>query len=739
MNRIKNSLVVLFLLVAFNVKAQTNVWPHEIKTEKGAVIIMYQPQPESLSGNVLEARAAVSVKTKNDKDPVFGAIWMSCRLNTDRETRKASLESIKVRDVRFPNNPDTSKIRTFKNIVETEVPKWNLVIDMDALASSLETENSVNQKAEKIKNDAPKIYYEKSTSVLIILDGPAKLQDIEKTGVKRIVNTPATILQDQDDKKYYLNGNGIWYASSTLESGWLKADKLPKAIKKISDDLIKSGAIANPDSVDNSVTPKIIVSTVPADLIQTDGDAQMTPISGTNLLYAKNSEDDIFMDISSQQYYIIVAGRWYKSSSMNGPWTFVSADNIPVDFANIPIGSEKDNVLANVAGTEQSISAKRDAQVPQTATVDRKTTSSSVSYDGEPKFEAVAGTNDLMYAVNTSSSVLKYQNRYYLVDKGIWFVANNPQGSWAVSTERPASVDNIEPESPVYNVKFVYIYESTPEVVYVGYTPGYMGCYVYGPTIVYGTGYYYQPWYGAYYYPRPVTYGLHVHYNPWTGWSVGVSMAIGGPYGWMAIGIHTYPPYWGPHYVGFYGPHGHYPPPYYHCNHHYGHSTVVINNVNVRNNNYHNRNNANISHHNMYKNQSGVRTSNVKNSNMPVNSSRGNNASKPSNMASNNNSRPNNVYADKSGNVYKGNSASSMEKHNGSNWEKPAANSPAQNMSGNQTQNNRANTSQMDRQVQSRNNSATSSQNFNSFQQQSGGFNRGGGGARSGGGGGRRR
>ena len=70
-------------------------------------------------------------------------------------------------------------------------------------------------------------------------------------------------------------------------------------------------------------------------------------------------------------------------------------------------------------------------------------------------------------------------------------------------------------------MKYVYVYDSTPSVVYVGYTPGYVGCYPWGPTVVWGTGYAYRPWYGAYYYPRPVTWGIGVSYNPWTGWSMG--------------------------------------------------------------------------------------------------------------------------------------------------------------------------------------------------------------------------
>ena len=37
-----------------------------------------------------------------------------------------------------------------------------------------------------------------------------------------------------------------------------------------------------------------------------------------------------------------------------------------------------------------------------------------------------------------------------------------------------------------------------PRVVYDGYTPGYVGSYVApGSTVVYGSGWYYQPWIGT--------------------------------------------------------------------------------------------------------------------------------------------------------------------------------------------------------------------------------------------------
>jgi hypothetical protein len=63
----------------------------------------------------------------------------------------------------------------------------------------------------------------------------------------------------------------------------------------------------------------------------------------------------------------------------------------------------------------------------------------------------------------------------------------------------------------------------------VGYLPGYLGCYPYYGTVVYGTGYRYRPWHGRrHYYPRPFTWGFHPRYNPWLSrWSFGYSFGSG--------------------------------------------------------------------------------------------------------------------------------------------------------------------------------------------------------------------
>ena len=103
-------------LLFFNLKsvAQESEWPKLIQNEKGKIII-YQPQPESLNGDQLRARAAISVILTGNNNPTFGAIWANARVSTDRNTRIVYLIDAKITDVRFPQGTDTAKIEELKD------------------------------------------------------------------------------------------------------------------------------------------------------------------------------------------------------------------------------------------------------------------------------------------------------------------------------------------------------------------------------------------------------------------------------------------------------------------------------------------------------------------------------------------------------------------------------------------------------------------------------------------------
>ncbi len=624
-----------------------NLWPKTLSDDKGE-IIMYQPQVESFVGDKLESRSAVAVKLKG-QEMIFGAMWFESHLATDMENRTATLVRTKVTASNFPDTKqeDIDKLSAY---LEKEIPTWDFNLSIDRLLASLPDADGSDAN---FKADSPVVYFRQVPSVLVLIDGDPIYAALEGFDLEYVANSAFFITKDKN-KSLYLRGSGMWFVSDDLGGPWKLTTDLPDEVAKVSQKITEDEAAQAAEQKEDAAnlglvaaesepTPEIIISTVPAELITTDGEPDFASVEGTQLLYLKNTENDVLMDIASQQYFLLVSGRWYQSKDLAAEkWTFVSFENLPADFSKIPAGSDMATVLTSVPGTTESKEALLETQIPQTAKVDRKTATCKVQFDGDPQFK-VCG-DEVSYAENSDKTVLLINNRYYCVDEAVWFESAGPEGPWVVTTEVPAVVQDLPPDCPVYNVKYVYIYDSTPEVVYTGYTSGYYGSYVWGPCVVYGTGYYYNPWYRHYYYPRPVTYGYGVHYSPYSGWG----FSFGVSYGWLSIGVG-----WGRPPYGCWGAGGYrygYRRGYWHgynrgYRHGYNRGAAAGYRAGYRsgqrnNNSYKNRKNG-VKHTGDVRNRDGKR---------PHTSD-----------------RKNNVYADRKGDVYRDKDGS-WEKRESNNW-----------------------------------------------------------------------
>jgi hypothetical protein len=216
------------------------------------------------------------------------------------------------------------------------------------------------------------------------------------------------------------------------------------------------------------------VSTIPAVLIQSNGDPQPAPVPGTSLVYIRNSPDHLFLDTASHVYYLETGGNWYQSPALkdSGAWEAISAHRLPAEFARIPSQSADAEVLTNVPGTAAAKEAGRDRNVPFVQEVDRDLTT-SVDYDGTPLFKPIEGA-PLQYATNTCAIVLWQGNYFYTLDDGVWFLADVATGPWRVASRRPVGLDLIPRRYPAYRSRFVDIYRSSPYAVWDGYLPGYL-------------------------------------------------------------------------------------------------------------------------------------------------------------------------------------------------------------------------------------------------------------------------
>jgi hypothetical protein len=499
----RTAFLLTLILGAARANAESFSWPQELVGEDETVVIIYQPQIEEFGGNSLEGRTAVSVKPPGSDEPaVFGAIWFQARLDTDRDARTA------------------------------------VIRDMDL------DHGAAGDAAADLKHEPPKIILSTEPALLVSIDGEPTFQPIEGSKYERVVNTPFLIARGGKDLYLYI-GSNAWYQSRDVSGPWTRAKRVPNEVQRLVEPAEDDEA-----EVDDV---RIIIATEPTELVVSDGDPSWTPVEGMNLLYMDNTDSNAFLELSTQRYYLLVSGRWYRSEGMLGDlqWVHVPNDEVPQPFSDIPEDSVNGAVLSQVAGTPQAREAVLDNTIPQTAAIKRDDASFTAEYDGEPDFAPIEEIS-VEYAQNTSDAVFRYGNLYYACDDGVWYVANSATGPWAVATDIPDAIYKIPASNPHHNVTYVKVYDVTPQVVYVGYTPGYYGSYYYSGSVIYGSGWYYNPWYGPYYYPRYPTWGFHVTYNPWYGWGFGVSWT-NGPFRFTFA---SHGAWWG---VGGYRP---YPRPY---------------------------------------------------------------------------------------------------------------------------------------------------------------------------------
>jgi len=533
MNRINRALL-LILFAASVAAAQTrttdNGWPRKFAIGANSVAV-YQPQIEEWSGNSFSARAAIAITESTGKQPLYGVVWFAARAEIDKVNRLVTLSDFKVKRINIPMAPE--KAAAFEAGLQARANRKGEVIALDRLLADMAINHATTSStAYEVKNDPPQILFSTRTAVLVLIDGAPALRPVKDTRLERVVNTRGLLLRDPSSGKFYLRVMDGWMESQSINGPWAIAGQTPTDLQKVLEPGSNNGSLAQ--AVLQNAVPTIFVSTQPAELLQTQGDPQVAPIDGTDLIFVVNTENHIFVHTPSQDHYILVSGRWFKAQSMNGPWQYVAGENLPADFAKIPAAHKKAAVLVSVPGTPQATEALIANAIPQTATITRSAAVLTVNYDGAPQFRSIEPTT-LMYAVNTPVPVIKVDSRnYYAVQNGVWFVASSAAGPWTIATSVPVVIYTIPVSSPLHYVTYVKVYGSTSEVVYVGYTPGYYGTVVTSSSVVvYGSGWYYPPYVGVYWYGWPYTYGYGAAFT-WgvaTGWGLAYGYGSAAYYG----------------------------------------------------------------------------------------------------------------------------------------------------------------------------------------------------------------
>jgi hypothetical protein len=540
-------------------------WPRVVSSS-GTTNLVYEPKVDSWDGYHLVARDAVEIQGAPGLEPAFGVVTIRGTTLVNKNDRTVDLSHIEITGGDFPS----AKSHEYVDLTRKSFPKELAGLSLDHLRNSFNGSVQPSARAsEPLNNTAPKIIFSTKPAVLVLIDGPPIYRPVEGADLQRAINTRMLVLKDKSGSVYVRVLDGYMEAPA-IDGPWKVASHAPAGAAQAEEQARRSAdppefLEASTESATNSAAPPslasgapdIYVATQPSELVMFEGQPNFAPVEGTHLLYAANTSGNVFKLLTDQKTYVLISGRWFRGASLQGPWEYVPAGSLPSDFANIPDDSPKENVKASVAGTTQATEALIANSIPDTTRVPRSTQMQPPQIDGEPRLRSISGT-PLSYVENSGTPIIKVDDHaWFACQNGVWFSAGSLSGPWVVATSVPAVIYTIPPSSPLHYLTYVRVYAADGDYVDEGYTPGYFGAETEDGVVVYGTGYYYEPWVGYNWYGYPVTWGCGwgVCWTPWDDWCFAAGFGWGcghGHYGWAWC--HPPHPWWGPfHHSGWHG------------------------------------------------------------------------------------------------------------------------------------------------------------------------------------------
>jgi hypothetical protein len=539
-------------------------WPRAYATPSGGQVVVYQPQIASwVDQKLMTAYAAVSWAAKGSAKPALGSIKIEADTKVSTAERLVGFSVLRITESHFPT-VSREQVREVVAEVEEAIPQQERVIGLDRVLASIDRSQITPKEVPGVKADPPIIHFSQTPAIIVNLDGDPIWSPIAGNDLKFAVNTNWDLFEHGPTKTYYLRNDASWMQAADWKGPWTPVSaKLPESFGKLPADAnwqdVKAALPGKKVAPEKAA--KVFVSTAPAELILLFGPPVYQVVPGTQLGWVSNTESDVFRMGHDGPVYYLVAGRWFSAPGFTGPWTFASL-TLPEDVKKISLEHPRSRVLASVPGTQQAAEGVLLAQVPQTARVNKKQMKApEVTYMGEPKFEKVEKTK-VERAVNTDKSIIKVGDMYYMCYEGVWFMGSSPTGPWTVASKVPGEIYEIPISSPAHTVTYVTVEDDDDEWATFATAAMYTGVMVAWGCAVWGSGWYYPPYYGGFYGGYPMyrgyypTYGYGASYNPWTG-AYGRGAVAYGPYGGAGVGA-RYNPRTGTYSRGAaaYGPYG---------------------------------------------------------------------------------------------------------------------------------------------------------------------------------------
>ena len=182
--------------------------------------------------------------------------------------------------------------------------------------------------------------------------------------------------------------------------------------------------------------PVIFVSETPARLVLFDGEPILSPIDDTELMYALNTNWEMFLASGESSYYLRDESVWYVAGEYTGPWQ--ASVELPDDIQNLPDDGNWEYVKASFPATFVAAD-----QVPEIFV--STTPAELIALDGPPELTPIEGTR-LLSVENTEQDLFFHaaDARYYFLVSGRWFATDDlVGGEWTWVAELPEDFASI--------------------------------------------------------------------------------------------------------------------------------------------------------------------------------------------------------------------------------------------------------------------------------------------------------
>ena len=188
------------------------LWPSRFYVGDDAFTV-YPPQLERWERDRLEGRAAVAVQAAGAEAPVFGAVALSARTDVDATSGMVTVRDIAAGSGSFPAAGE--RAGAYLDAVQRHLATLTWRVTLARLQADLAIDQAAERgQSQPLRNDPPRIVYVQSPTILVPIDGEPVLREIAGSGLLRVVNTRALILQDQVANRYFLYVAGYWLEAS---------------------------------------------------------------------------------------------------------------------------------------------------------------------------------------------------------------------------------------------------------------------------------------------------------------------------------------------------------------------------------------------------------------------------------------------------------------------------------------------------------------------------------------------